>query len=259
MKANWNVSDMVWRALYLLLLLCTETKQPVGTPVAVAKLMKAYPQYITGYKDNKLLFSDGTSMLYDDGKVKTKQQLLDNADIEDQFAYTYKTGKYIAAGEDPGRIRNEAFFKKLYGTTAAAVEKKLVTINWCPKLAPQKIRVTTVNGLDKIVKQLSDELDNHPEFKKYVSNIGGTFNWRKISGSEHLSTHSFGCTIDINVKYSAYWQWNCKCKDENAKLTYTNRIPETLVALFEKHGFIWGGKWYHYDTMHFEYRPELLP
>ena len=29
-------------------------------------------------------------------------------------------------------------------------------------------------------------------------------------------------------------------------------------ARFETHGFIWGGKWYHYDTMHFEYRPELL-
>jgi peptidoglycan LD-endopeptidase CwlK len=28
--------------------------------------------------------------------------------------------------------------------------------------------------------------------------------------------------------------------------------------VFEKHGFIWGAKWYHYDTMHFEYRPELL-
>jgi peptidoglycan LD-endopeptidase CwlK len=32
-----------------------------------------------------------------------------------------------------------------------------------------------------------------------------------------------------------------------------------IVAIFEKHGFIWGGKWYHYDTMHFEYRPELMP
>jgi len=30
------------------------------------------------------------------------------------------------------------------------------------------------------------------------------------------------------------------------------------VAVFERHGFIWGGKWFHYDTMHFEYRPELL-
>jgi hypothetical protein len=30
------------------------------------------------------------------------------------------------------------------------------------------------------------------------------------------------------------------------------------VAVFERHGFIWGGRWAHYDTMHFEYRPELL-
>ncbi len=31
-----------------------------------------------------------------------------------------------------------------------------------------------------------------------------------------------------------------------------------IVRIFEKHGFIWGGRWYHYDTMHFEYRPELV-
>ena len=32
----------------------------------------------------------------------------------------------------------------------------------------------------------------------------------------------------------------------------------TIVDVFERHGFIWGGRWFHYDTMHFEYRPELL-
>ena len=35
-------------------------------------------------------------------------------------------------------------------------------------------------------------------------------------------------------------------------------MPLELVAAFERHGFVWGGKWWHYDTMHFEYRPELL-
>jgi hypothetical protein len=34
-------------------------------------------------------------------------------------------------------------------------------------------------------------------------------------------------------------------------------MPQEIVDIFERHGFIWGGKWYHYDTMHFEYRPEL--
>jgi hypothetical protein len=41
-------------------------------------------------------------------------------------------------------------------------------------------------------------------------------------------------------------------------IVYRNRMPAEIVAIFEKHGFIWGGKWYHFDTMHFEFRPELL-
>jgi hypothetical protein len=65
-------------------------------------------------------------------------------------------------------------------------------------------------------------------------------------------------TIDINTKYSDYWEWDCKCSNEKAEVNYKNRIPQLIVDIFEKHGFIWGGKWYHYDTMHFEYRPELL-
>ena len=35
-------------------------------------------------------------------------------------------------------------------------------------------------------------------------------------------------------------------------------VPKEIVDVFEKYGFIWGGRWYHYDTMHFEYRPELF-
>jgi len=41
-------------------------------------------------------------------------------------------------------------------------------------------------------------------------------------------------------------------------LCHINEIPWEIVHIFEKHGFIWGGKWYHYDTMHFEYRPEMI-
>lgn len=43
-----------------------------------------------------------------------------------------------------------------------------------------------------------------------------------------------------------------------AKVQYANRIPRKLVEIFQRHGFIWGGAWYHYDTMHFEFRPEIL-
>ena len=223
-------------------------------PVNIKKLIVIYPNQIIGFKDNKLIFADNSTLIYDDFKNKTNQELIDNPDIEDQFFYSYKLSQI----NDAGRIRNEAFFKKIYGNSKQEVEKKLVEIIWCPKLVNQKIKITSINGIDKIVKKLSDELDNFPEYATYLQNIAGTFNWRKIAGTNRLSMHSFGMTIDINTKYSNYWQWDCKCKNEDIKLFYKNKIPKKLVEIFEKYGFIWGGNWQHYDTMHFEYRPELL-
>jgi hypothetical protein len=245
------------RILILLIVFQNVFSQEI--PLNVQKLMKAYSTQIIGYKDNKIIFNDKSTLIYDDFKKKNSQELIENPDIEDQFRFEYyKEGWNHFPKDDAGRIRNETFFKKIYGNSKSAVELKLVEIVWCPKLVNQKIKVTTVNGIDKIVKRISAELDEHPEFKKYISAIGGTFSWRTISGTNRLSMHSFGMTIDINVKNSNYWQWDCNCKNEDTSPLYKNRIPVKLVSIFEKYGFIWGGNWKHYDTMHFEYRPELL-
>ncbi|MGI9384455.1 MAG: M15 family metallopeptidase, partial [Methyloligellaceae bacterium] len=94
------------------------------------------------------------------------------------------------------------------------------------------------------------------KFLKYLKPSAGTYNCRTIAGTKRLSVHAFGAAIDINVKYADYWRW--RKPDARGRYAYRNRIPWEIVEIFEKHGFIWGGKWYHYDTMHFEYRPELL-
>jgi len=229
-------------------------------PPSVSKLMMHYPQ-IKSYQNGYLVFIDNTRLRYDDGEHKTYYQKLENADIEDMFSQSYSKGlipKEIAKNNDPGRIRNEAFFKKIYGESKTKVEEHLVEISWCPKLVNRKLKVTKINGVAEKLKAISDELDTHPELKKYLENAGGTFNRRLINGTNRLSLHSFGMTIDIHVKYSNYWQWDCKSTKEDISLKYKNQIPQLIVDIFEKNGFIWGGKWYHYDTMHFEYRPELL-
>lgn len=239
---------------FLSILLFCIVNNSGDVPIGAQKLIKAYPDKISHYKDNKLFFKDGSSMVYDDRKQKKDAELLDNPDIEDQFKWQYET----LGMNDAGRIRNEAFFKKMYGNSKEEVAKKLIEIIWCPKLVNQKIKVTTVNGVDKAIQKISKELDQHANLKPYLSNIGGTFHWRKIAGTNRLSTHSFGMTIDINTKFSNYWQWDCRCTDETRKLKHKNKIPQVIVDVFKKNGFIWGGNWYHYDTMHFEYRPELL-
>jgi hypothetical protein len=110
-------------------------------------------------------------------------------------------------------------------------------------------------------------------------NSAGAWNWRNIAETGVISFHSYGVAIDLVMRNTTqketYWQWTRdKGKDWQA-LSYAlhenNRIssrassraafllpPESVVRAFEQEGFTWGGKWFEYDTMHFEYRPEIL-
>lgn len=225
---------------------------------SIESLLMKYYQDIDTIKNNIIIFKNGKSLKFDDNIQKNGFELLDNADIEDQFRFDYNLSKNASSNTDAGRIRNETFFKFIYGASAAEVQKNLVTIVWCPSFVNQRIQVTKKCDVADSLQKVSLALDKHPEWKKYLTSVGGTFNWRKISGTSRLSAHSFGMTIDINIAHSNYWQWDCSCTDERKSLQYKNIIPLELVEIFERFGFIWGGKWLHYDTMHFEFRPELI-
>lgn len=238
-------------------------KEPEFTlPGGIQKFILAYPDFIVGGTADSIIWKDGTTMLYDDAlPAKSFDSLLNYPDLKDHFAFVYPEGELEsppAENQDPGRIRFEPFFKKMYGSTSEAVKSNLVPIQWLPSSADQTLYVTKINGVDQKLQQISDELDLKPHLHKYLTNIGGTFNWRTIAGTDRLSSHSFGITMDINTKFSNYWKWDFKNARETDPIYYKNNIPYGIVEIFEKYGFIWGGKWYHYDTMHFEYRPELI-
>ena len=223
-------------------------------PDGAAILMKAYPEYIKGYEGGKLQLKDGTQMVYDDGRKKSFEQKLDDADPEDMFAFRYdRSGAQPEYLQDAGRSRCEALFKKMYGASPAAVERNLVSVDWFG----QKVRFTKINGADKKLRAVAEELKAHPEFKSYFKSEG-TYYWRPVRGAKRLSAHSYGMTIDIGGNYKTYWLWSNPGAGETSKVKYENKMPMEIVRIFERHGFIWGGRWYHYDTMHFEYRPEIL-
>jgi peptidoglycan LD-endopeptidase CwlK len=231
----------------------------VNQAAAKAAMLQAYPGLFT-ISANTLTWNDGTTMIWDDGKQRSALELNESPDIEDMFHYDYPTnaGPLTPAIDfDPGRVRYKPFFKKLYGASAQAVGQYIVGVRWLPKLGKGNIRVTTIFGIDRRLATISDSLDAMPaKLSCFGNKPGGGFNWRLIAGTNHLSMHSFGSAIDVNVGYSDNWHWH---KNGASRLVrYRNRIPMSIVSLFEKHGFIWGGRWYHYDTMHFEYRPEML-
>lgn len=227
----------------------------------IARLLQAYPQQLCGAEANTLIWCDGTRMSYDDGSgEKTHQQKLERADLQEQMEQPYPQGANSSSPPplnfEPGRIRNDPFFKKMYGGNAEAVRTHLAPVLWLPKSSGQRLSMTTINQANERLQAVSNELDRLPDtLKRFVDHPAGSFNWRLIAEEKRLSPHSFGIAIDINVATSDYWLWK---SGATGTISYRNRIPMKIVEIFEKHGFIWGGKWYHYDTMHFEYRPELL-
>ena len=225
-------------------------------PLGVRALMDAYPDFIKDFDGKNVVFADGTKMVYDDGRKKSFAVMLDDSDLEDMFYVAYEMPRDKAPDyqADAGRSRNDALFKKMYGSSSAAVQRTLTTVDWLG----QKVKMTNVNGAADSLRKVAAELAARPELKKYLKS-SGTFYWRPVRGAKRMSAHSYGIAFDIGVDYSDYWLWkNGNKSDENAKVKYANRIPHEICEIFEKHGFIWGGAWYHFDTMHFEFRPEIL-
>lgn len=231
---------------------------PVGS--ALDRLVAAYPDALAGHDGKALRWRDGTLMpASNGGERKTFAQLLRHASIADQFRLPYPRGpleKPPAVDDDPGRFRNAAFFEKMYGDCKKGeVSRHLVAIPWLPKTWGKSIRVTSVNHVDARLRAISAEIDALPEkIKRAAYPIAGTYNCRAVADTGQPSAHGYGIAIDLNTAFSDYWYW----RPHKGRIDYRNRLPQEIVTIFEKHGFIWGGKWYHFDTMHFEFRPELL-
>lgn len=77
--------------------------------------------------------------------------------------------------------------------------------------------------------------------QKSVKTYGGGYNWRMKRGQAKPSTHSWGIAIDLNARTNA--------------MGSAGDMDPALVALFESHGFVWGGRWSgrNQDPMHFQY------
>jgi hypothetical protein len=123
-----------------------------------------------------------------------------------------------------------------------------------------------LEDLAKVEEEIQRQMPENRELSRFIqtlSRIDG-YNWRQIAETETLSTHSYGVAMDLILKSyppkEIYWLW---AKNKGLvwyDLPYEKRYspPKAFIEAFEKFGFIWGGKWLFFDTIHFEYRPEIL-
>ena len=104
------------------------------------------------------------------------------------------------------------------------------------------------------------------QVRQWISSLNSIegWNWRDIASTQSRSFHAYGAAIDFMPKslggLETYWLWTSRSSPEWWAVPYSKRFhpPAEVIKAFESFGFIWGGKWRYYDTMHFEYRPEIL-
>lgn len=225
-------------------------------------LCLAYDGYIEKVEvrdDGKIfiVMKSGKKIIYDDGKKKSFEEKLANGDLQDMLEEPYSLEmirEVYEGNKDPGRIRVYSFFNEVYGKSENEVRSKLKVV----ETPFGNIKFNGVNNGGEALKKALTECYTYckkdSRAYNYIAPTNGTFNYRVISGTGRLSAHSYGIAIDLNRNEHDYWKWTKK----EAGTKRISNYPEEVVKIFEDNGFIWGGKWAHFDILHYEYRPEFI-
>src|SRR5438045_2564084 len=112
------------RLLLALIIVMTSFIAHASIATDLNHLKTAYPDFILSVTADSIRWRDGTSMsVLPENPTKTWQEKLDHPTLYDQLTQaTYVPGvpgKGFNPSADPGRIRYEPFFKKMYGESAS--------------------------------------------------------------------------------------------------------------------------------------------
>lgn len=160
---------------------------------------------------------------------------------------------------------NNKFLNTLYdGNSSRSMIKNIITMSVLGYRT--QVHAFIQKPLSNANAEVMSMAQTNAEIKSYLSSLKSVsgYVWRIISKSSSRSYHSYGAAFDtLPRRYGGkqtYWAWTRVNNKDWYAVPYENRWhpPQKVVEIFEKHGFIWGGKWNNYDTIHFEYRPELI-
>jgi len=235
----------------------------------VRAFVEAYGALIdsVAYSDEDVVFALGSRPIHFQGGRMLEEGRLDRGEDCDPLFYRYSLDPL----EEPPPLPEENptyctdLLESLWGRTdhqirshggsTTFLDHRMFVNNLLidPLAAVEKDILEVASG-DRSVRTWIDEMD-----------ITYSFIDRGIAGSPTRSHHAWGMAIDLVPKsygrLNVYWRWSRVYDREGWHRIPLERRwspPQTVIEIFEKHGFIWGGKWTHFDNIHFEYRPEIL-
>ena len=257
--------------LFMLILSLTTPKQVLATEdndyVIKMKqdllvLMLSYPAYIENIEktsDNKVycIMKSGEKLLYDDFIKKNSEEKLSNPDLQDMLEQIYPLNKItevLPKDIDPGRVRHYGLLNNVYGNSKQKIESNLRPLEYGYTNYQFNKENNAILNLENTLRILMPLSKTRNDICNILYPANGTYNYRLISGTNRLSPHSFGIAIDLKSDPRDYWKWSTRDKGSSRIKEY----PEDLIKTFEDNNFVWGGKWSHFDILHFEYRPEII-
>jgi len=150
------------------------------------------------------------------------------------------------------------------GKTRTEIEKHIVRVSFLGRNI--RIHQWVQENFERVEEQITAAGENDPVVQNWIDTLRqpSAFEWRTIADTQSRSYHSYGIAVDLLPvslgRLQAYWLWTIQHRDDWWNVPYSERYhpPAAVIKAFESNGFIWGGKWPLFDTMHFEYRPEIL-
>ncbi len=254
-----------------------------GRDVLLA-LQQAYPDKIDGVEfinGDYALRVKGSRFFWAEGKLLPEELLSRSDEFSPHPFYRYPSGMpepVVSGSAAAERIRGMAanreenpprrypgFFNTLWriDDRASSWARMKTTYFLGHKLEIHRELLEDLAAVEEDIQALSL---TDTEVRRFVASLAGfdAYNWRAIAGTGSMSFHSYGVAVDLLPKSyagkQAYWRWAAANFPEWFALPYEKRYhpPEGFIEAFEKHGFVWGGKWVYFDTIHFEYRPEIF-
>jgi hypothetical protein len=247
-------------------------------------LAQAYPwriEKVEFHNGDWAVFMEGAWYYYAGGRLLPEELLYMAEDYSPQSFYNYQrdlpawtrptpeeAARYSSMAGNRSteqRKRSTHFFDSLWRARSRDESyQRLKTIRFLGRNL--NIHYAIMEDLAIVEERILEAAKTDSSVQAWVNNIStlDAWSWRNIADSQSRSYHAYGIAIDILPASlggkETYWLWTANHRPDWWNASYSERFhpPNAVIRAFEDNGFIWGGKWLLFDTMHFEYRPEVL-
>jgi hypothetical protein len=247
-------------------------------------LLTAYPKQIERLEFRNgdwTLFLRGTWYYYAGGRMLPENLLGSAASINPQPFYNYQkelppwkepSAEEAARYKEMSNSRNQNplrrsphFFDALWRISSRdEADQRVKTIRFLGRSV--NVHYLIMESLALVEEHILAAAKADTQVQAWVNGISTLegWTWRDIAQTQSRSFHAYGLAVDLLPKSlggkETYWLWAIRKKTDWWNISYNERYhpPTAVIKAFETYGFVWGGKWLFFDTMHFEYRPEIL-